>query len=58
MTNTEIFYNYLIDHGIATEDEIILVTNILGDTQETYEDILYARTGYKYFDQLEDFEEN
>ncbi len=58
MMNTEILYNYLVDHGIATEDEIILVTNILGDTQETYEDILYARTGYKYFDQLDDFIEN
>lgn len=58
MMNTETLYNYLVDHGIATEDEIILVTNILGDSQEAYEDILYARTGYRYFDQLEDFEEN
>ena len=58
MMNTETLYNYLVDNGIATEDEISLVTAILGESQETYEDILFARTGYRYFDQLEDFEEN
>lgn len=48
--------NYLIETGIATEDEVILVTNINGWNVEALEDILDVRTGYKHFDQLEDFE--
>ena len=54
MDTTEM-YNCLIDCGIATEEEIELVTAINGDNEETYEDILYVRTGYRTFDQfLED----
>lgn len=45
-------YNYLIDNGIATEDEIDLVTAINGNRKETYEDILFARTGWLNFDFL------
>lgn len=49
--------NYLIETGIATENEVILVTNIKGYNVEAMEDILDVRTGYKHFDQLEDFED-
>ena len=49
--------NYLIETGIATEEEVILVTNIKGYNVEALEDILDVRTGYKHFDQLEDFED-
>ena len=52
----EEMYNYLVDTSIATEDEIALVTAILGENTETYEDILFARTGYRYFDQIMDEE--
>lgn len=48
---------YLIEMGIATEDEIILVFNINGHTQEALEDILYARTGYRNFEQIKAEEE-
>lgn len=44
--------NYLVENGIATEDEITLVCNIVGHTQEALDDILYARTGYRNFEQL------
>jgi len=37
----------LIAHGIATENEIALVTSINGHTEETLESILYSRTGYR-----------
>lgn len=43
---------YLIENGIATQDEITLVCNINGYTGETLNDILYARTGYRNFEQL------
>ena len=48
--------NYLIDMGIATEEEIILVCNIKGHTQEALNDILYARTGYRSFKQIQEEE--
>ena len=42
----------LIDCGIATGDEICLVTSINGENEKSYLDILYSRTGYRNFDQL------
>ena len=42
-----------ITEGIATENELCLVTSINGYNEETMLDILYVRTGYRNFDQLE-----
>lgn len=44
----------LVDDGIATEEECQLVTDINGYTEEALLDILYARTGYRNFEQMED----
>lgn len=49
--------NYLIENGIATKEEITLVCNINGHAQEALEDILYARTGYRSFEQIQEEEE-
>lgn len=49
--------NYLIENNIATEEEIILVCNINGHTQEALDKILYARTGYRSFEQIQQEEE-
>jgi hypothetical protein len=49
------YYDYLIDNGIATEEEINLVCEIKGRSEETLELILDCRTGYQSFDQLDDF---
>ncbi len=43
--------------GIASDDEIRLVTDINGLSVETLNDILYARTGYRDFDQMDEEEE-
>ena len=48
------YCDYLIECGIATEDEIQLVTTINGFTIETLDDILYARTGYRTLEQYKD----
>lgn len=48
---------YLIENNIATEEEVILVCSINGYNQETLEDILYARTGYRSFEQIQGEEE-
>lgn len=50
-------YDYLVYNGIATDEEIKLVTQINGDNIDTYESILYARTGYRNFEQLEEEDE-
>lgn len=56
INNTLDMYDYLVDNSIATEEEIKLVTQINGDNIDTYENILYARTGYRSFEQLEEEE--
>jgi len=53
MTVDEMWYK-LVDCGIATDDECRLVTDILGYTREALLDILFARTGYRNFEQMED----
>lgn len=47
-------WEYLVEHGIATEEECHLVTDIVGWTEEAMLDILYARTGYRNFEQMEE----
>ena len=47
-------WDYLVDNNIATDDEIQLVTDINGLTEETLNDIIYARTGYHNIEQLEE----
>jgi len=46
-------YEKLIDYGIASQEEIQLVTCINGYNIESLNDILYVRTGYRTIDQLE-----
>lgn len=40
-------WDWLLDAGIATEDELQLVTDINGYSLETLNDVLFARTGYR-----------
>jgi hypothetical protein len=40
-------WDWLLDMGIATEEELQLVTDINGYSIETLNDVLYARTGYR-----------
>ena len=51
--DTEYAWYILVEAGIATDEELQLVTNINGYTLEQMENVLYARTGYHSFDQLE-----
>ena len=49
----EQMWDYLTETGIATENELCLVTAINGYNEETMLDVLYVRTGYRSFEQLE-----
>lgn len=46
-------WDELIRRGIATEEELQLVTDIVGYTKEAMYDVLYARTGYRNFEQMD-----
>lgn len=48
--------DYLIYNGIATEEEVTLVCQINGESLDTMESILYARTGYSSLEQTEEEE--
>lgn len=41
------FWVWLVMYGIATDEELQLVTDINGYKMETLNDVLYARTGYR-----------
>jgi len=53
---TDQAHDFLVDFELATRKEIQLVTNINGYTLEQMENILYARTAYKSFEQYVDAE--
>lgn len=56
MTDTKVFemWTLLETYGIATTEEISLVTSIIGTSEKAMLDILYARTGYRNFEQYEE----
>ena len=49
-------WDYLIETGTATEDELCLITSINGTNLEALESVLYSRTGYRSLDQLLEME--
>ena len=52
----EQMWDHLEDNMIATKNELVLITCINGYNEETMKDVLYAKTGYRSFDQLEEEE--
>ncbi len=49
-------WDYLISNGIVSEETLQVITNINGYSEETLNDVLYAVTGYRSIEQLEDEE--
>ena len=50
-------YDYFVEHGIANEKEIELVTRINGWNEESFNDILYVRAGYRDLEQYTEYED-
>lgn len=50
--------DYMVESGTITEAEEALVTSINGRNLDTYESMLFARTGYRSFEQLFDLDED
>ena len=55
--NLDEMYDYLVEMGIATADEIELVTSINGWNETSFNDILEVRTGYRNFEQYMESED-
>ena len=55
MTTNEL-WTLIAEYGIATDSEIDLVTDINGNSIETLNDIIYARTGYRDIESYEESE--
>ena len=52
--NLDTYFDNLVEYQIATEEEIKLVTMINGWNEKSLDSILYARTGYRSWDQYEE----
>ena len=50
-------FNYLVNYEICTEEEMKLVTSINGYNEESVNDILYVREGYRYMEQYLEYED-
>ena len=47
-------YDFIVDNNIATEDEVRLVTDISGWSEDTMTSIIFARTGLRSYEQCKD----
>ena len=51
-------WDAIVKHGIATEEELELVTAINGYHDDALNDVIWVRTGYRNIEQLlEDWQE-
>lgn len=49
---TNELYDVLVDHGYFTDEELRLLTNINGFNIETLNDAIFARYGYRDYNQM------
>lgn len=45
-------YDMIVMYGIATEEELQLITSINGCNEEALNDVIYVRTGYHDIEQV------
>jgi len=50
----EEMWDYLVNTGTATKEELTLITTINGYNKQSLNDILFVRTGYRDFDQIQE----
>ncbi len=49
-------FDFIVEWNIATEEEIQLVTNINGWNEDSLNDIIYVRSGYRDMEQYKESE--
>ena len=47
-------WDFIVDNNIATDNEVILISDINGFNEETMTDIIYCRTGLRSYEQCKD----
>ena len=47
-------WDLLIEYGVATQEELELITLINGYNMDTMNSVIYARTGYQNIEQIQD----
>lgn len=47
-------YDFIVDNNIATEEEVRLVTDICGWSEQSMLDIIFSRTGLRSYEQCKD----
>lgn len=52
MYNMDGLWDVMIEYGIATEEELQLITSINGYNEEALNSVLYVRTGYRNIEQF------
>lgn len=57
MYDIERIWDRLIELEIATQEELELVTSINGYNEDSLNDIIYVRTGYRNIEQLECYQD-
>lgn len=45
--NLDLYYDYLIDSNIVSDDTLNIITDINGYNEQTLNDVLYCATGYR-----------
>jgi hypothetical protein len=57
--NREVYiYETLIERGLFTEEELDLITNINGFSEDTLNDCIYSRYGYRSLEQMDGEEDD
>ena len=54
MLNINYVWDCIVELGIATQEELELITAINGYNIGTLNDVIYVRTGYRNIEQLEE----
>tara|TARA_Y100001938_G_scaffold26242_1_gene35224 strand:- start:8578 stop:8757 length:180 start_codon:yes stop_codon:yes gene_type:complete len=52
----ENIWDFIVQGGIATTDELCLVTSINGTNEDSLNSVLYSRTGYRSMEQIIEME--
>lgn len=52
MYNVNEIWNMIVEYGIATDEELQLLTCINGYTEEALNDVIYVRTGFHDIEQF------
>lgn len=47
MNKVELLWNDVVNYGIATDEELQLITCINGYNEDALNDVVYVRTGYR-----------